>query len=86
MTTTTTESTAARILNQGYGAGAWHGPDMKAALDDVTPKTAFLRPAPERHSIAEVALHHAYTVHSVRAKLSGQAPSRSRTTARTGSR
>jgi len=60
-----------RILNEGYGAGAWHGPDLKAALADVTAETAFWRPAPGRHNIAEIALHHAFYARSVRARLSG---------------
>lgn len=59
----------ARVLNEGYGPGAWHGPDLKAALVDVTPAQAYWRPAPGRHSIAEVALHHAFTVRTVSAKL-----------------
>ncbi len=59
-----------RVLEEGYGKGAWHGPDMKAALADVSPKLAFWRPAPGRHSIAEIALHHAFCVRAVRAKLS----------------
>jgi hypothetical protein len=63
-----------RVLDEGYGPGAWHGPDFKAALEDVTPAQAFWRPAPERHNIAEVALHHAYQVHAVRGKLSDTAP------------
>lgn len=62
----------ARIIEEGYGREAWHGPDLKTALADVTPELAFWRPAPERHSIAEVALHHAYCAHSVRAQLSGK--------------
>jgi hypothetical protein len=75
MTTTTIDhqaasGIAARILREGYGEGAWHGPDLKAALADVTPELAFRRPAPGRHNIAEIALHHAYTVHNVRGKLS----------------
>jgi hypothetical protein len=44
-----------RVLNEGYGAGAWHGPDMKAALLDVTTAQAYWRPAVDRHTIAEVA-------------------------------
>jgi DinB family protein len=60
-----------RILNEGYGPGAWHGADLKAAIADVSSETAFWRPGAARHSIAEIALHHAYCVHSVRAKLSG---------------
>lgn len=61
----------ARILREGYGEGAWHGPDLKAALADVAPDLAFWRPAPGRHNIAEIALHHAYCARSVRSKLTG---------------
>ena len=61
------------VLQEGYGPGAWHGPDLKAALGDVTPALAFWRPTSGRHNIAEIALHHAYCVRSVRAQLSGHA-------------
>jgi hypothetical protein len=64
----------ARILEEGYGPGAWHGADLKAALADVTPEAAFWRPAKGRHNIAEIALHHAYCARSVRGQLTGQAP------------
>jgi hypothetical protein len=78
MTTTTTTKTPilARILAEGYGPpeGAWHGPDLKAALADVSPELAFWRPAPDRHNIAELALHHAYFIRSVRGDLSGKTP------------
>ena len=63
-----------RILKEGYGEGAWHGPDLKTALADVTHETAFGRPGPGRHNIAEIALHHAYYASAVRAKLTGIAP------------
>lgn len=75
MTTTTIEKTElSRVLDEGYGPGAWHGPDLKAALADVGPELAFWRPAPERHNIAEIALHHAFYVRSVRGQLSGTTP------------
>ena len=67
-------ATAHRILREGYGDGAWHGPDLKAALADVTDTAAFWRPGPERHNIAEIALHHAYCARNVRAKLTGIEP------------
>jgi hypothetical protein len=44
------------------------------ALDDVSADLAFWRPSPERHSIAEIALHHAYYARSVRGRLSGSQP------------
>lgn len=64
-------SNEARVLQEGYGAGAWHGADMKAALDEVPTALAFWRPGKGRHNIAEIALHHAYCARSVRAKLAG---------------
>jgi hypothetical protein len=62
----------ARILREGFGKGAWHGPDLKAALEGVTAEVAFWRPAAGRHNIAEIALHHAYCARGVRAKLTGR--------------
>ena len=61
-----------RVLQEGYGPGAWHGPDLKAALADVDPALAFWRPAAGRHNIAEIALHHAHCIRAVRSQLSGQ--------------
>ena len=61
---------SSRVLQEGFGPGAWHGPDLKAALADVTSSLALWRPAAGRHNIAEIALHHAYFVRSVRAQLS----------------
>lgn len=83
MSTSTTTKTAvpqgldarvlSRVIEEGYGPGAWHGADLKAALADVSPELAFWRPGPDRHSIAEIALHHAYCARSVRGQLAGQA-------------
>lgn len=75
MSTTTTAATPkaleTRVLDEGYGPGAWHGADLKAALADVSAEVAFWRPAPGRHNIAEIALHHAFCTNTVRGKLSG---------------
>ena len=60
-----------RILREGHGPGAWHGPDLKAALADVSAPLAFRRVAPGRHNIAEIAIHHAYYLRSVRERLTG---------------
>jgi len=79
MNTTSTVPTAvpagleSRILNEGYGPGAWHGADLKAALAGVDPGLAFWRPGGGRHNIAEIALHHAYCARAVRAQISGAA-------------
>src|SRR5262245_53239074 len=63
-----------RVLKEGYGPGAWHGADLKAALADVNAALAFWRPAEGRHNIAEIALHHAFCVRGVRAQLSTRPP------------
>ena len=63
-----------RVLDEGYGPGAWHGADMKAAITDVAPAVAFWRPGKGRHNIAEIALHHAWCVRNVTAQLSGAEP------------
>jgi hypothetical protein len=67
----TTETLTQKILDEGYGPGAWHGPDLKAALADVSSDLAYWRPGAGRHNIAEIALHHAYCARNVRAKVSG---------------
>lgn len=72
--TTTPAGSSARVLQEGYGGEAWHGPDLKAALAEVSVELAFWRPAAGRHNIAEIALHHAYYAHSVRGRLSDTAP------------
>ena len=66
-----TAGTLARVLREGYGPGAWHGPGLRAALDGVTSQQALWRPGPGRHNIAEVAIHHAFYVRSVTARLTG---------------
>lgn len=63
-----------RIVEEGYGPGAWHGPDLKAALADVPEAAAFWRPSPGRHSIAEVALHHAYCTRDARGRILDETP------------
>ena len=63
--------TLARVLREGYGPGAWHGPDLRAALDGITGKQALWRPGRGRHNIAEIAIHHAFYVRSVTGRLTG---------------
>ncbi|HVX40016.1 MAG TPA: DinB family protein [Gemmatimonadaceae bacterium] len=69
--TTIDPALAARIVREGYGPGAWHGPDLRAAIADVSPSAAFWRPAPDRHNIAEIVVHHAFYVRSVIERLGG---------------
>src|SRR4029079_577429 len=63
-----------RILDEGYGPGAWYGADLRSAVGDVPDTVAFTRPAAGRHNIAEVALHHAYWADQIAAKLTGAGP------------
>lgn len=61
-----------RLIDEGHGPDPWHGADILAALAGVTAATAARRPAPGRHNIAEIALHHAYWLHVVRGRLLGR--------------
>jgi len=70
----TDASILARLLEEGYGPGAWHGADLRAALADVSAAAAFWRPGAGRHNIAEIALHHAWCVRSVIERISGGEP------------
>jgi hypothetical protein len=67
-------SILSRLLDEGYGPGAWHGADLKAAIADLSDTTAFWRPGVGRHNIAEIALHHAFCAHSVIGQLTGEDP------------
>jgi hypothetical protein len=67
-------SILARVLEEGYGPGAWHGADLRAAVSDVSDAMAFWRPGPGRHNIAEIALHHAFCAHSAIGQLTGKTP------------
>lgn len=62
---------ASRIVREGYGPGAWHGPDLRAAIHGVSVSGAFHRPGRGRHNIAEIVVHHAFYVRSVIERLGG---------------
>ena len=74
MSATITTTDLVRIADEGYGPGAWHGNDLKAAIADVSRELAFRRPARGRHNIAEIALHHAWVTRNVRGQLSATTP------------
>ena len=69
-------ATLNRILDEGYGPGAWYGSDLRASIGDVSAAAAFTRPATGRHNIAEIALHHAYWAGQIASKLTGEAAAR----------
>ena len=58
-----------RILDEGYGPGAWYGSDLRAAVEAVNVADAFKRPGKGRHNIAEIAMHQAYWAGQIAAKL-----------------
>jgi hypothetical protein len=59
-------------LDRAYDGRSWHGPNLRRALRGLTPKVAFFRPGPERHSAYDLALHAAYWKYVVRRRLSGE--------------
>lgn len=61
-----------RILDEGYGPGAWYGADLSAAASDTKAADAFKRPAKGRHNIAEVVLHNAFWTNEVTSRLTGE--------------
>jgi hypothetical protein len=61
-----------RILDEGYGTGAWYGADLRTAVSEVPEAQAFKRPAKGRHNIAEVALHAAFWANEVTSRLTGE--------------
>jgi len=67
-------STLNRILDEGYGPGAWYGVDLRTAIETVSPAVAYARPAAALHNIAEIALHQAYWAGQAVLRLTGDAP------------
>ena len=60
-----------RALAEGFDAKAWHGPTLRGCLRGVSVELASWKPAPDRHSIWELALHCAYWKHRVRCRIGG---------------
>lgn len=62
-----------RLIDEGHTSAAWFGTDILSAVGAVDAPTAEARPAPGRHNIGEIALHHAYWTREVRGRLTGGA-------------
>ncbi len=60
-----------RLLDQAYDRKAWHGPNLRGSLRGVSARQANWRPATNRHSIRELALHAAYWKYAARRRLVG---------------
>ena len=61
------------LLDQAFDLKAWHGPNLLGAVRRLSAVQAAWRPAPGRHSIAEITVHCAYWKYAVRRKLRGDA-------------
>lgn len=61
------------LLDQAFDLKAWHGPNLLGAVRRVGAPQAAWRPAPGRHSIADITVHCAYWKYAVRRKLRGDA-------------
>lgn len=61
-----------RILDEGYGAGAWYGADLQTAVAETPAADAYTRPGKGRHNIAEVALHAAFWADEATSRLTGK--------------
>ncbi|MEO8294829.1 MAG: DinB family protein [Gemmatimonadota bacterium] len=59
------------LLDQAYGARAWHGTTLKGAVRGVSVEQALWRPAPGRHNIWELVIHMAYWKYAVTRRLTG---------------
>ncbi len=59
------------LLDEGFNRKAWHGPNLRGSIRELSPAQAAWRPAPERHNIWEHAVHAAYWKYAVRRRLLG---------------
>jgi hypothetical protein len=61
-----------KLLDEGFDARAWHGPNLRGCLSRVDAATAGWRPGPGRKTIWEHAVHAAYWKYTVRRRLLGE--------------
>jgi hypothetical protein len=59
------------LLDEGYDAKAWHGPNLRGSVRRLAPEEASWRPGPRRHNIWEIAIHAAYWKYTVRRRIAG---------------
>jgi uncharacterized damage-inducible protein DinB len=58
-------------LDKAYDQKGWHGPNLRGSLRRLAADQASWRPAPKRHSIADIVVHCAYWKYAVRRRLRG---------------
>jgi uncharacterized damage-inducible protein DinB len=61
-----------QMIDQAYDKKSWHGPNLRGSVRGLSTGTAAWRPAENRHSIAEIAVHAAYWKYTVRRRLLGE--------------
>ncbi|MEE8170414.1 MAG: DinB family protein [Phycisphaerae bacterium] len=61
-----------RMLDEGFGGAAWHGPTLRGAVRGIKARQAVWRPGPKRHCIAEIAVHCAYWKYAARRRMTGE--------------
>ena len=59
------------LIDEAYDKKAWHGPNLRGSIRQVSAQQAVWRPRPGRHNIAEIALHCAYWKYAVRRRILG---------------
>ena len=59
-------------LDTAYDHKAWHGPTLKGVLRGLDEPLASWRPADDRHTIWELAVHCAYWKYAVRRRITGE--------------
>ena len=59
------------LLDQAFDHKAWHGTNLKGSVRGLNAGKAAWRPAPGRHSIAEIVVHAAYWKYAVNRRLTG---------------
>jgi len=61
-----------QLIDQAFDKKSWHGPNLRGSLRGMSAVLAAWRPAANRHSIAEIAVHAAYWKYTVRRRLLGE--------------
>jgi uncharacterized damage-inducible protein DinB len=59
-------------LDEAFDRRSWHGTNLAGSLRGMSAARASRRPAPERHSAWEIAVHAAYWKHAVWRRLAGE--------------
>ncbi|MHC4698293.1 MAG: DinB family protein [Planctomycetota bacterium] len=60
-----------RLVDEAFDKTAWHGPNLRGSIRQVSAQQAVWRPRAGRHNIAEVVLHCAYWKYAVRRRIRG---------------